>query len=388
MRILLFGEYSNVHHTLCEALRRAGHEVLLISDGDGWKNYPRDIDLRRKKEGPLGSIRYLAELAKLLPRLKGYDVVQIINPIFLDVKARWNRWMFDYLKKYNGMVSVGCFGDDFYVISRMQDDKYLRYTDFYAAGQVIDHEVNRRRIKAWAQGPKAELTQYVMRKADCLVPCLYEYWKVYDSPEFHSRLHYIPLPIDVNDVHSSDSPVVEDKAVGKKAKVRILFAVQKCRGPMKGTDQIEPLLDRLALEYPDRVELSKIESVPFEEYQRLVAEADVVVDQLYSFTPAMAALESMRQGKVVISGFEPEYRDFLDASDPLLDNPGIINLRPFDDKRNYEILKETLTDSNKIAQLQRNSQAFVRRYHDADDVARQFVASWSLASSSNLSSQR
>lgn len=166
---------------------------------------------------------------------------------------------------------------------------------------------------------------------------------------------------------------------------------------MKGTDRIEPLLDRLAQEFPDRIELKKVVSVPFEEYRRLVSEADVVADQLYSFTPAMGALESMSQGKVVISGYESDYRDFLkelypdsshDAADTLLDHPGIINLRPFDDERNYEILRQTLTDANKIARLQQCSQAFVRRYHNADDVARQFVESWSLASSSSRSSQR
>ncbi len=404
MRILLLGEYSNVHHTLCEALRRAGHEVLLISDGDGWKDYPRDIDLRRRKEGPLGSLVYLTQVAGLLPKLRGYDVVQIINPIFLDVKARWNRRMFDYLKKQNGIVSVGCFGDDYYVISRMQDDKYLSYTDFYAGGKVLDHEVNRRRIQAWMQGPKAELTQYMMGQADCLVPCLYEYWKVYDTPEFHSRLRYIPLPIDVRIMQQSNDSSFDARNSTENSKVRVLLAVQKRRGLMKGTEQIEPLLDRLAKEFPEKIELSKIESVPFEEYQRLVAEADVVVDQLYSFTPAMAALESMGQGKVVISGYEPEYRAFLEklynedsasSSDPngmnqpsLLEHPGIINLRPFDDARNYEILKEMLTDGKEIARLQSNSQAFVRRYHGADDVALQFVEFWSSASSSNLSSQR
>ncbi len=395
MRILLFGEYSNVHHTLCEALRRAGHEVLLISDGDGWKDYPRDVDLRRTKEGPVGSLMYLSKLATLLPKLRGYDVVQIVNPIFLDVKARWNRWVFDYLKRNNGILSVGCFGDDYYVISRMQDDKYLAYTDFYAAGKVIDHEVNRRRIAAWTKGPKAELTQYVMQHADCLVPCLYEYWKVYDTPEFHSRLRYIPLPIDVStpsfprsvccDAIATPSPssplCPRDSRPWQPStppRLRLLFASQKLRGQMKGTDQLEPLFDKLAQEFPDIIDLCKIESVPFEQYQRLVAEADVVVDQLYSFTPAMGALESMAQGKVVISGYEPEYQQFIDGPS----ESGIINLRPFDDAHNYEVLRTTLTDRNKIARLQSSSQAFVRKYHNADDVARQFVEFWSLASSS------
>lgn len=382
MRILLFGEYSNVHHTLCEALRRAGHKVLLISDGDGWKDYPRDVDLRRTKEGPIGSLMYLSKLATLLPKLRGYDVVQIVNPIFLDVKARWNRWVFDYLKRNNGILSVGCFGDDYYVISRMQDDKYLAYTDFYAAGKVIDHEVNRRRIAAWTKGPKAALTQYVMQHADCLVPCLYEYWKVYDTPEFHSRLRYIPLPIDVRYVCPRGSrPWLPSSP---SSPVRLLFASQKLRGQMKGTDQLEPLFDRLAQEFPDIIDLCKIESVPFEQYQRLVAEADVVVDQLYSFTPAMGALESMAQGKVVISGYEPEYQQFIDGPS----ESGIINLRPFDDAHNYEVLRTTLTDRNKIARLQSSSQAFVRKYHNADDVARQFVEFWSLASSSRRPSHR
>ncbi len=394
MRILLFGEYSNVHHTLCEALRRAGHEVLLISDGDGWKDYPRDVDLRRTKEGPVGSLMYLSKLATILPKLRGYDVVQIVNPIFLDVKARWNRWVFDYLKRNNGILSVGCFGDDYYVISRMRDDKYLAYTDFYAAGKVIDHEVNRRRIAAWTKGPKAELTQYVMQHSDCLVPCLYEYWKVYDTPEFHSRLRYIPLPIDV-----STPSLPSDATLGSapssscprgsrpwlpSSPVRLLFASQKLRGHMKGTDQLEPLFDRLAQEFPDIIDLCKIESVPFEQYQRIVAEADVVVDQLFSFTPAMGALESMAQGKVVISGYEPEYQQFIDGPQ----ESGIINLRPFDDAHNYEVLRTTLTDRNKIARLQSSSQAFVRKYHNADDVARQFVEFWSLASSSKRSSHR
>ena len=45
MKILLMGEYSNVHATLTEGLRKLGHEVTVLSNGDFWKNYPRDIDL-------------------------------------------------------------------------------------------------------------------------------------------------------------------------------------------------------------------------------------------------------------------------------------------------------------------------------------------------------
>ena len=48
MKILLLGEYSNVHSTLALGLRALGEQVCVASDGDGWKNYPRDIDLSRE----------------------------------------------------------------------------------------------------------------------------------------------------------------------------------------------------------------------------------------------------------------------------------------------------------------------------------------------------
>ena len=45
-----------------------------------------------------------------------------------------------------------------------------------------------------------------------------------------------------------------------------------------------------------------MEGVPLEEYKRMLAEADVLVDQLYSFTPSMNSLQAMALGTVVIGG--------------------------------------------------------------------------------------
>ena len=56
MKILLIGEYSNVHWTLAEGLRSLGHTVCVVSNGDFWKDYRRDISLVRKYT-KLGGIR-------------------------------------------------------------------------------------------------------------------------------------------------------------------------------------------------------------------------------------------------------------------------------------------------------------------------------------------
>jgi S-adenosylmethionine:tRNA ribosyltransferase-isomerase len=93
MKILLIGEYSNVHWTLAEGLRALGHDVTVASEGDDWKNYPRDIDLRREGLGSnsllkrlKGTIRFIGKVARIWPQLRGYDVVQLINPVFLDFR--------------------------------------------------------------------------------------------------------------------------------------------------------------------------------------------------------------------------------------------------------------------------------------------------------------
>ena len=83
MKILLLGEYSNVHATLAEGLRALGQEVVLASEGDNWKNYPRDIDLYRESSSTWCGIKTYLKIKTLMPQFENYDVVQIINPVFL-----------------------------------------------------------------------------------------------------------------------------------------------------------------------------------------------------------------------------------------------------------------------------------------------------------------
>ena len=77
-----------MHATLAESLRRLGQQVVVMSDGDGWRNYRRDIDItRRDSSSKIDGIRLICKLLWLLPRLHGFDVVQVINPKFLHLKA-------------------------------------------------------------------------------------------------------------------------------------------------------------------------------------------------------------------------------------------------------------------------------------------------------------
>ena len=62
--------------------------------------------------GKWGGIRYMARLYSLLPRLRGYDVVQLINPMFLEIKAERILPIYRYLRRHNGKMVLGGFGMD------------------------------------------------------------------------------------------------------------------------------------------------------------------------------------------------------------------------------------------------------------------------------------
>ncbi|HCY80686.1 MAG TPA: glycosyl transferase family 1, partial [Xanthomarina gelatinilytica] len=48
MQILLIGEFSRLHNSLKEGLQKLGHEVVLVGNGDLFKNFPTDVDLSVK----------------------------------------------------------------------------------------------------------------------------------------------------------------------------------------------------------------------------------------------------------------------------------------------------------------------------------------------------
>ena len=363
MRILLFGEYSNLHATLAQSFRRLGHNVTVISDGDHWRNYRRDIDLTRHNETcKIDGISLILKLIFLLPRLRNFDVVQIINPKFLPLKARFSRLLLKYLKRHNNIISMGCFGMDSIVLRR-QNEGCLEYSDTYSYGKRINDEYVSL-IHSWLHDEEIHTTESAAMTANCLMACLYEYYTVYNIEPYRSKLFYLPLPISIDQ---------DAKPKSITFPINVLVGVQRNRIAEKGIDQILPLLERFETEYPDKIKLQKVESVPFAEYKKLIAQADVIVDQLYSYTPAMNALEAMKNGTIAISGGEEDYYRFIGENEL---RP-IINLRPFCNEENYRILKSHLLDLNKLNQMSAQSIEFIKKYHDSDLIARKYIEVYS-----------
>ena len=364
MKILLIGEYSNVHWTLGEGLRSLGHEVCVVSNGDFWKNYKRDISLTRTTYSKCEGITYLLKILALLPKLRNYDVVQFINPMFLELKAERIEPIYRFLKKNNKKVFLCAHGmDAFWVEACTQEPYIFRYSDFNIGNKAISNDYTRKEIADWTDTPKAGLNKYIANDCNGIIAGMYEYHTAY-TKKHADKLTYIPFPIasEGND---------DIRFYTNDRKLRFFIGIQKSRSIYKGTDIMLRALERIHKDYPNECEILKAENVPFEEYSRMVNDCDILLDQLYGYSPGMNALLAMSKGKIVVGGAEEECYRILNEETlrPM------VNVTP-DEEDVYEKLKWLIENKEKIANLQQQSIAFVEKHHTPQGIAERYLEFW------------
>lgn len=369
MRILLLGEYSNVHNTLASGLRELGHEVTVASNGDFWRDYSRDINLARDM-GITGTVSFLYRLLLALPKMRGYDIVQLINPVFLELKAERLYRIFDYLKRHNGKVVLLAAGDDYYYPELHTRRKVMRYSDFYIGDEEHCCDFVRTQTREWLYGEKGRLTRYVAKRCDAIVACAYEYWLPYnlsedtspDGERLNKKLYSIPFAYSI-----------PDKPVSRVAgKVRVFIGISRERSEMKGTDIMLQAARDLQRLYPDRMELLVANGVSFDEYSRMMDSSDVLLDQIYSYGPGMNALLAMSKGIVAVSGAEPEHYELLGENEVM----PIVNVYPsYEDV--YRNLEKLILNPELVNRLKLQSREYVARNHEYIRVSHQYVELYS-----------
>ncbi len=422
MRILLIGEYSNVHWTLARGLRQLGHEVTVASNGDFWKDYPRDLDLTRRT-GKLGGLALMAKVATLLPRWRGYDVVQLINPMFIELKAERIMPVYRYLRRHNHAIVLGAFGMDYYWVSECMEHRPLRYSDFNIGQELRTDDIAMTNRRDWIGTPKGNLNKVIAHDCDAIVTGLYEYDVCY-RPNFPEKTWFIPFPIEAPPLGApppspspgrgvyrlnveNGAPTVtsnqqdpnlrnpnqqdpnlrnsnqqdlnlrnsnqQDYILPSQGRgwgegpLRLFIGISRGRSVYKGTDIMLRAAQAVKAKYPDRLELTVAEGVPFSQYEQMMNSADAIMDQLYSYTPAMNALLAMSKGIVVIGGGEPENYDILGEQQL---RP-IVNVQPTEASVYHE-LEQLVLHPERLPVLKEQSIAYVRKHHDYLKVARQY----------------
>ncbi|MDE6306745.1 MAG: glycosyltransferase family 1 protein [Muribaculaceae bacterium] len=367
MRILLLGDYSNFNRCLSIGLSRMGHDVTVASDGCRWMDTARQIDLSRPLQGKAGGALLWLRLRTLLARdLRGYDVVAVNNPVFVDLQPHRVMSLFRWLKRNNGSVFLTAMGTDSpYVRMCVAEDSPLRYNEFRINGcRSPFASAHPETEEAWLRMPLSDHCRRIYDGIDGAVSALYEYHLAIQRVLPPEKVAYGGIPVDLADVRRTVSDEVPER-------VTLFLGRHSDRMLEKGTDRMEAAARAIVGEMPGRCRLEIVENQPYARYQELLGNAHVMLDQLYSYTPATNALLGMARGMTVVTGAEPEYYDFIGER---INRP-IINAVP-DDAVLADQLRTIVSQPDMIPRRAESGRRFVTQHNSTEAVAGRFVDFW------------
>lgn len=352
MKILLFGEYSGFFNCLKEGFVQLGHEVTLISDGDGKKNFPSDFrwDTNYFKGTKLNTIINASNLYVHYKLLRGYDVVLIVGPEIINQTHLWlNKPVYNYILNNNKRVYLSGAGIsatlfDYWYDS---DSKYHHYMEGYFTNGKSPIYYHNKEMKKWED--------YLMDRVTGYIPIWYEYSEPFKKyPSSHS---IIRIPVNPNGFEFRPNSITDD---------RVVF-YHGVTGPHKGVRFIKPAFDKMQQKYGDKAEFICAEKLPFAEYMKVIERANVIVDDANSYSVAMNGLFSMLKGKIVMGGAEPvANKEYGYESNP------VFNICPNIDQI-CSVIEDIMNKKDSFSIIAEEGRRFVEKYHNYIDVANQYL---------------
>lgn len=352
MKVLLLGEYSSLHNNLKNGLLELGHEVTIAAHADGWKNIPRDLDFDSSLPSILGKVHRRIKPYQMLPKLRGYDVVQLINPFIFYQRCFPALSYLQSIINSNHKFFMSACGDDSYFwrygrarLRYSPFDDFLKY-DLKTSSFFMENDATLR------------FNEAVVKRSRGVIPIMYEYEVSYaDVP---NRLATIPIPVDVNKIE------YQDNAPGNKL---VVFHGLNRYGA-KGTRHVEEAFAILAQKYPNDLELVIDGQMPLDRYLELMRKTNVVIDQTNTYSLGVNGVFALAMGKVVLGGAEPESL----ASFGLKSSP-VVNIEP----NAASIVREVerlLEQKHAIADMGIASRKFAEDVHSHTRIAGMYLDTW------------
>ncbi len=355
MKVLLLGEFSGLHKNLKEGLEEHGVEVTLAASGDGWKKIGCDISLGSEKSGIVGKIEKIKNILFAIPKLKGFDVVQLISPIIFPKTLGLNRLLIRYIISRNNKVFlVGAGATSANSIIADFTEKEFKYPQLFENIKKSSPEI-------WSQGTAGRrYNRWLIRQVNGYIPIMYEYAEGFRRHDSSKLCETIPIPINIDKVKP-----FENRAYGK---IVIFHGLN--REGVKGTPLIREAMENIQKRYPDEVECVIKGKMALDDYLKYLESVNVVIDQAYSVSAGVNALYNMSMGKVVLGGGDQEFLDEMGV-----DESPLIPIYPSVKDIEYK-LERIIKDKHFLAEHGRRSRKFVEDHHDYRNIAKKYLSAW------------
>lgn len=365
LKILLFADYSNFHATLAKGLRKRGCDVTVASDGSAFMECERDIDISRN-EGKLGGLWLAARLHGSLGRkLSGFDIVSLRDPNCLNLRPERGLRILKNIMGRNSKCFLSYISTDIPFLDMLEaKDSPLKYSEWFINGKpnhlLLEDETQ---WEGWHTKGMRALNEYVYAHINGIVSGLYEYHKSAERVFPKEKIAYGGIPIDIEKI--------EFKPIDNPGKIRLFLGRDNRRKLQKGSDLLEIAASNVVAKYPDKAELIVFENRPRREYEDAMRSCHVLLDQIYSYTPATMALEGLAAGLTVVSGGEKEYYDFIGEKD----NHPIINA-PVELEALEKTIEKIVVSPQKMKERGIRGREFVEKHNSLDVVTERYLNFW------------
>ena len=376
MKILLVGEYSRLHNSLKEGLLELNHHVTIVATGDGFKNYTVDLPIKQKyqkgihkkiKNGlyrlfkvDLESLQIKKQIIKLKPKLSDYDTVQFINEAPFGCTAEIEKDIFSLISSWNAKTFLLSCGTDYISVKYANQNK-LRYSI------LTPYTNGKDKVSSSAYGLKFLEPNFI---------ALHNYIYSTIVGVIASDLDYhLPLLGNSKYLGLIPNPINTEKLKFKnltlKDTIVIFHGINTANYYKKGNDIFEAALTIIKEKFLEKVKIVTVKSVPYKTYIEAYNEADILLDQVYSYDQGYNALEAMAKGKVVFTGAETEWLDYYNVKEDTI----AINALP-DAEQIAKKLEWLILNPENITTISNNARQFIETHHNFVKCAQQYLNVW------------
>lgn len=362
MKILFLGDYSNVHASLAEELKHRGHDVTVVSDGGRYMQTNKDITLDRKS-GLKGAVKYMFDIATAFPRFRNFDVVQLINPHFLSLRPSKLKFFFNLLKKNNHSIFLTLAGNDYHFVEACIAKDMFRFSEFRVGTTPTEFDTLTHHSALWTQPVCREYADFVYDNIDGGISLLPEY-DMASRPVLGDRLAFANLPIDLSQYQFNP--------IENYDKIRFFIGIREGMKIQKGTGILLDMCRRIESRYPDLCDVECVSNLSLKEYLEKMSKSHIVLDQLYSYSPGMNALQAMAMGRIAATGGQPEYYDYIGK-----DYHPLIPLSPLKSIEYWEdYMIQLINNPDKMHQMSVQGRKLAEENNDIKLVTDRFENHW------------
>lgn len=378
MKILLVGEFSRLHNSLKEGLLALGHEVVLVNNGDGFKNFPADISIRANFfKSRIGNIlrkicyKLFKKDVSLLEhgirfwwisrKLKDFDVVQFINESPIQTVSKFELFLIQRLFKQNQKVFLLCCGIDYVTVNHMlqKKDRYSVMNAYFE--EIPDAKKQYDYFFDFVDKPHQKIHKFLYKNIRGVIASDLDYVRPLLGNEKY-------LGVIANPINTDKISVIENKISDK---IVIFLGINTGNSFKKGISFFEKAVAIIQDKYQDKIEIQITRNIPYSDYQKHFEKAHILLDQVYCFDQGFNALEAMAKGKVVFTGAEIEFLNHYH----LQENEVAINALP-----NVAYLVEKLSflieNPAEIERIGKNAIQFIHKEHHYITQAEKYVQVW------------